>query len=99
MKAKITKTIHKTRVGYSIVELQTGKTFNDTILLDNWLTNITRITNILNEQSIKKAGKPIKVYAITSIEHVSLKAELPVKTFNQLATIDDASIVVIKKLK
>ena len=99
MKAKITKTIHKTRVSYSLVELQSGKTFNDTILLDNWLNNITRITNILNIEASKKAGIPIKVYAITSIEHVSLKAGLPVKIFNELATIDDASIVVIKKLK
>ena len=96
MRNTITKTYHKTRVNYSYVEITTGKTFTETTYLDNWLNNISHINTKLNESA---NNNNIKVYSINSIEHVSVKAIMTDKLFTSLATVDEKSIVVIKKLR
>lgn len=99
MRTRIYKTFHKTKIDYSIVELKTGKTSNDTMLLDTWLNNFTRINNILTERVKHKFRNEVKIYSINSIEHVSIKASISDAQFLSIATIDENSIVVIKKLK
>lgn len=99
MRKTITKTYHKTRVSYSYVEINTGKTFTETIYLDNWLNNMTFINTVLNNRCKFTIKEEAKVYSINSVEHVSVKAVMSDSVFESLATIDDKSIVVIKKLR
>lgn len=98
MKKKIYKTFHKTRVNYSYVVLSNGKTFTETSLLDNWLSNITYISTKINE-IISSKSEECKVYAINSIEHVRIRSFITDLQFESVATMDDESLVVIRKLR
>ena len=98
MRKTISKTYHKTRVSFSYVEVLTGKTFTQEIYLDNWLHNMTYINTQVNAILKKDTGESFKVYSINSVEHVSIKYYISYANFLKLATIDDQSIVVIKKL-
>lgn len=99
MRKTITKTYHKTRVNFSYVVITTGKTFTETIYLENWLNNMTFINTVLNNTCKYKMKEEAKVYSINSVEHVSVKAVMSDSVFESLATIDEQSIVVIKKLR
>ena len=99
MRKTITKTYHKTRLSFSYVEVLTGKTFTQEIYLDNWLNNMSYINTQVNNILKKDTGESFKVYSINSVEHVSVKASISDSDFLKLATIDDKSIVVIKKLR
>lgn len=98
MRTKITKSLHKTKVSYSYVLYSNGKTFTDEILLNNWLTNMTFILHKLDE-ILKLKNIDGKVYSINSVEHVRLTACITDEQFQSIATIDNSSIVVIKKLR
>lgn len=98
MKKKVYKTFHKTRVNYSYVVLSNGKTFTETTLLDNWLSNISCILSKINK-IISSKPEECKVYAINSIEHVRFRSFITDLQFESVATMDENSIVVIRKLR
>lgn len=98
MKTKVYKTFHKTRVSYSYVVLSNGHTFTETALLNNWLSNITYITSQINELIAKKPEEA-KVYTINSIEHIRIRSFITDLQFESVATMDENSIVVIRKLR
>lgn len=98
MRTKITKSLHKTKVSYSYVLFQNGKTFTDEVLLDNWLSNFTFILHKL-EDILKSKNIDGKVYSINSVEQIKLSASITDEQFQSIATIDLSSIVVIKKLR
>ena len=99
MRKTITKTYHKTRVSFSYVEILTGKTYTKEIYLDNWLNNMSYINTQLNNICKNEMETEAKVYSINSVEHVSIRYYISDENFLKLATIDEQSIVVIKKLR